>query len=114
LFHSIGTFAGSITEAVWPLGCSIRRNVSLVLSSTSWLVATETERRLACRNFTPSMGKVTSAFRKVQMKRRPLSCSWSRSSPQQRIGAGADQARVLGLRVVGLVWDEAERCPHIH
>ena len=81
LFHS-GTFTGSIIEAVWPLGCSIRRNVSPV----SWFVATDTERRLACRKSTPRMGKVTSALMKVHMKRRPLNCSWSRSSPQQRIG----------------------------
>ena len=43
LFHSIGTFAGSIIEAVWPLGCSIRRNMLPVLSSVSWFVATDTE-----------------------------------------------------------------------
>jgi hypothetical protein len=35
LSHFFCTFAGSITEAVWPLGCSIRRNVSPVLSWTS-------------------------------------------------------------------------------
>jgi len=79
-------FAGSITEAVWPLGCSVRRNVSPLASSTSWLVATETERRLLRRKSTPRIGKVTSAFRNVHQNVRPLNWSRRRSSPQQRIG----------------------------
>ncbi len=68
-------------EAVWPLGCSTRRNVSSVLFSTSWLVATDTERRLARRKSTPRMGNVTSAFRNVHMKRLLPMRSCSRSSP---------------------------------
>ena len=85
-FKATRSALGSITEAMWPLGCSIRWNVSLVLLSTSRLVATDTDGRFARRKSTPILGKVTSALRKVHIKRQPLSCSWSRSSPQQRIG----------------------------
>ena len=109
-------FAGSITEAVWPLGCSVRRNVSPLASSTSWLVATETERRLLRRKSTPRIGKVTSAFRNVHQNVRPLNWSRRRSSPQQRIGwplGPMSLGRCAG-GVVGLVGEQAKCCSSVH
>ncbi len=57
--------AGSITEAVWPLGCSIRLNVLPFKVSMCEFLATSTARRWARRKSTPKMGKVMSASRKL-------------------------------------------------
>jgi hypothetical protein len=44
--HPLDTFAGSITMAVWPLGCSIRLNVLPFAVSMSEFLATSTARRI--------------------------------------------------------------------
>ena len=78
------TFAGSIIEAVWPLGCPVRLNLSPVVLSTRELEATSTISLLARRKSTPRMAKETSARRKDHLKVRPH--SRRHSSPQHQIG----------------------------
>jgi len=81
-----GRLAGSIIEAVWPLGCPVRLNLSPVVLSTRELEATSTSSLLARRKSTPRMAKETSARRKDHSKVRPPNCSRRFSSPQHRIG----------------------------
>ena len=61
-------FAGSIIEAVWPLGCPVRLNWSPVELSTSVLAVLSTRSLLARRKSTPRMAKDTSARRKDHSK----------------------------------------------
>ena len=79
-------FAGSIIEAVWPLGCPVRLNLSPVALSTSELEATSTRSLLARRKSTPRMAKETSARRKDHSKPVRPPKRIRRFSPQHRIG----------------------------
>jgi hypothetical protein len=80
-------FAGSIMEAVWPLGCPVRRNLLPVELFTSELAETSTRSLLACRKSTPRMAKETSACRKDHSNVRPPKRSRRFSSPLHRIGS---------------------------